>query len=451
MPDLEIGNSHRAQACLNPPVTIFDRESMTSRISEKLICFQILFLFGYPVLVFFSISLSQLAAFFGACIWLVVWKTRDVETRPRWPLWKLFLAFSLAAVLATVTGVCPEKSVSYLRKLLEPLLFFWVLNGLHTVNLKECLAEIFARTKSTSCQRSFQFLSRYAVIPPVVWFATLLVLVSAGVAGLALFQGISWEWTGRPYGTYSNTVTLSVVLLVVGLLNAGMWIYRLRSAWLLVCLVLQSMAIMGTLTRGAWLGFSAGLLVLILARFPKWLWMFPVAFLTVYLAAPELIQTRVETLFTLEDPAITSRLGLWKAGFDIWKDFPLTGGGFNSLACLDMEYTQHARYLARYGHLHNIYLQMAVDAGLIGLLSWGSIWLGYLVLLWHQRTRENLSSLDLGLNLGATAAVTGFLVACLFENHFYDQEVIMVLYAIMALPLVSYFPKPESTIMKREV
>jgi len=38
---------------------------------------------------------------------------------------------------------------------------------------------------------------------------------------------------------------------------------------------------------------------------------------------------------------------------------------------------------------------------------------------------------------GSTAAVIAFLVAGMFENNFYDSEVVMVLYFIMALPFVS--------------
>jgi hypothetical protein len=37
--------------------------------------------------------------------------------------------------------------------------------------------------------------------------------------------------------------------------------------------------------------------------------------------------------------------------------------------------------------------------------------------------------------MASAAAVVGFLVAGLFETNFYDAEVSMVLYFIMALPL----------------
>ena len=39
--------------------------------------------------------------------------------------------------------------------------------------------------------------------------------------------------------------------------------------------------------------------------------------------------------------------------------------------------------------------------------------------------------------MGSAAAVTGFLVAGFFETNFYDSEVSMLLYFIMALPFTA--------------
>ncbi len=46
--------------------------------------------------------------------------------------------------------------------------------------------------------------------------------------------------------------------------------------------------------------------------------------------------------------------------------------------------------------------------------------------------------------LGSAAAVIAFLVAGMFENNFYDSEIIILMYFIMALPFVSYKNIPSA-------
>ena len=89
----------------------------------------------------------------------------------------------------------------------------------------------------------------------------------------------------------------------------------------------------------------------------------------------------------------------------------------------------------RTGHVHNTPLQILVERGLIGLAAWLWIWVAF-----YARAGAILRRLPPGheaerdLVVGCLAAVTGFLVAGLAEYNFGDSEVVMVLWAIMALP-----------------
>ena len=75
------------------------------------------------------------------------------------------------------------------------------------------------------------------------------------------------------------------------------------------------------------------------------------------------------------------------------------------------------------------------ERGVLGLACWLAIWIAY-----YRRAISTLRALDANrlreraLVAGSIAAVTGFLVAGLSEYNFGDSEVVMVAWAVMALP-----------------
>lgn len=87
--------------------------------------------------------------------------------------------------------------------------------------------------------------------------------------------------------------------------------------------------------------------------------------------------------------------------------------------------------------MHNNFLQLAVDTGLFGLISWISIWVVYFMTLYRRLILMKGNLAFRRDAMASAAAVTGFLVAGFFETNFYDSEVSMLLYFIMALPFAA--------------
>ncbi len=86
-------------------------------------------------------------------------------------------------------------------------------------------------------------------------------------------------------------------------------------------------------------------------------------------------------------------------------------------------------------HLHNTPLQITVERGVIGLVTWLWIFVAFLVrgtALLRRLPAE--AGGDRALVLGSLAAVVTFLIAGLFEYNFGDTEVLLVVLALMALP-----------------
>jgi len=180
----------------------------------------------------FSISVTQIAAGVGGLAWL--WRTHLTESWKDmyWPLWVPFGLYVLACLIA-VAGAF-DVSISYppLKKLLEILIFFWVINCVRDNRFRDFLALFF--------------------------------IIAATIAGLlGLYQawdaGITVE--SRVEGTLSTYMTLAGILMMVGLLALGRLQYKSpRETWLLPCIGIILMCLVFTLTRQAWFGFLMGLI-----------------------------------------------------------------------------------------------------------------------------------------------------------------------------------------------
>jgi O-antigen ligase len=84
--------------------------------------------------------------------------------------------------------------------------------------------------------------------------------------------------------------------------------------------------------------------------------------------------------------------------------------------------------------MHNNFVQLAVDTGILGLTAWLGIWICFFRLLYHRSKAIKRDSHERWVIYGSTAAVSAFLAGGCFETNFYDSEVAMVLFFIMALP-----------------
>jgi tetratricopeptide (TPR) repeat protein len=98
---------------------------------------------------------------------------------------------------------------------------------------------------------------------------------------------------------------------------------------------------------------------------------------------PQTLVERVEDI-NLETSSSVYRLEFIKDGLKIVKDYPLIGAGSGGWKALFFKY-QDFYYIARETHSHPI--QLWVESGTLGFISFGAIWVGFLLLsfkLWSN-------------------------------------------------------------------
>jgi O-antigen ligase len=303
----------------------------------------------------------------------------------------------------------------------------------------------------------------------VRWLAALASVAGAAVAIVALFQ-----WSGhdpllfggyrvvwgtmvgrmRLYSTFGNPnfvagYLIGAIFLALALAGVSSKLAA-RVAW---CAAVAAMfaAIVGTRSRGAWVGLAAGLLM---ARF---VWrgeaasaesssaaegapgvssarcvVVPAA---VALLASSLSQTAEVLLSRFE-----GRVYLWRVSWPMFAEHPLLGSGWGTfqLRFLDLQarflqvHPDCVRYWSYVRQLHNDPLQILLEAGAVGFVA-----LGWLLWTYGQEARRALrgapraTRLWIGASAGGTTAI---LVNSCFNFQLAIPPTLLLLFTLLAFP-----------------
>ncbi len=129
-------------------------------------------------------------------------------------------------------------------------------------------------------------------------------------------------------------------------------------------------------SRGSWVAIAAVIAVLAILR---WRWGWLMIMFVGLLAAFGIYKLTIPTFLDLIASGMTTggfdgRLDIWSRAFLIIRDFPFTGIGLGSFGKVaDSIYPFSLYPQASIPHAHNLFLQVAVDLGLPGLIAWLAI------------------------------------------------------------------------------
>jgi O-antigen ligase len=288
----------------------------------------------------------------------------------------------------------------------------------------------------------------------------------------------------NPFGGYMAMSALLAGGLVLGMLTA--WWQNRRSAtaggmtlshaqlgrFVLVSLVfaLTALALLFSWSRGAWMGFAAGLVVL-LAFWPRRLALAPLVLLLLLAALliafnagllPTAVVDRLGGFagdFTLGDVrgvdindanySVLERIAHWQAALDMTRDNLWLGVGFGNYGAAYADYDL-INWPDALGHAHNYYLNLLAETGVIGLLAylllWGAVVWQTVQLLrraaWPQR------GLVMGLLAVWTAVTIHHLVDKLYVNNIYIHlGVLFGLLELLSLQVDDY-PFPDKNVVE---
>lgn len=318
-------------------------------------------------------------------------------------------------------GVNPLFKANFLDK---PMLLFLVAMFLSTV-----LSENFYESQKVFFGRILLYAGIFFLVKETVnsrkkiyLFLSTVVFVSFFIGVDALwqyFKGVDWLYgysKGNPgvgklialsgpfvrYNSFSGYLELILPLIV--------FVSFFRKRWYLsiICYLTLAMLLFSwvyVFQRTTWLSVSMSLFIVSFWFSRKYTVVFVIFILVISFFVPVQVCQRALTTFHAEGDS--GRFKMWRQGIELYKNKPLVGRGFET-------YSKNTTTIDL--HLHNTYLELLLDTGLTGLLSF--LWLLFLFLRKTFFALSRIVNQQQKIIFGAfISAVLSFCIAGLFSTN----------------------------------
>lgn len=245
------------------------------------------------------------------------------------------------------------------------------------------------------------------------------------VGPIALMAGLGYAgrlWTNWRVSRHLSYPTLFLMLF-----------YTLAS-------ILLAVGVFISWSRGAWLAFGVSIGVVVLAlprRTSRGLLIaggIAAIFMALWLgnALPasivERISSSTQEFFAFEDVrgvditpenyAVAERLAHWQAALNMTIAHPWLGVGIGNYEVVYPQY-RLLNWLEPLGHAHNYYLNILAEAGIIGVLVYGKVWLVIMLATWQARRHPDF--LTRCILVGLLGTWTYLSVHSLFDNLYVNN------------------------------
>lgn len=255
----------------------------------------------------------------------------------------------------------------------------------------------------------------------------------ASLFGLVQYFGFGdRDLDHRITGPAAHVMTLSGLLLPIGLIFLVLWLHDRRNAWLLAGTALTSFAILLTFTRSVWIGWLVAVIALIILKRPRSLIFVTPAILLFVSFMPMILFSRLVSSFDVRQSSNLDRIRMVQAGVEIIKDYPLFGVGPANMKEVYPLYRRHDAPRFRIPHLHNNLVQLWAERGVLAPVA-------YLLLLglFLRECAAGWCGEQSRFAEAGVAVTVGLTVAGLFEFNFGDTEVFWILLDVYALVIAA--------------
>lgn len=184
-----------------------------------------------------------------------------------------------------------------------------------------------------------------------------------------------------------------------------------------------------TYSRSSWIGLCVVIFVFVLFKNWRLIPIFGVLGLIAFPFLPASISNRILTIFT-GDSSSNMRFLIWEQIIPMIKDFWVTGIGLGP--DIFIKVMQRYPMLKKAVHAHNIFLQIWIETGIIGLFSFIGIQI-YLLKESIYMIKEKDNKTTNNYIIAAISAIMGFLTIGLVEYVWHDHRVMLFYFMVVGL------------------
>lgn len=376
-------------------------------ISSKLSFYLLL---GFLLLINFSIAGCYLI-FIVLSIQLIVYVLKKGKLHPLPAYIYYFAAFIIFTLISTLFSIDSWNSLKDNREL---FIFLLIPLFIHVINSRKRL------------QYSMVTVLISALVSALIGIFTVL---NQGIG-----QGISLDH--RLKGLTSHWMTYSGLLMLVFIFFFVYWFYEKQKRNKIILPVLLAVilaAVLFSLTRSAWMGIIVSLGIFIIYYKPKIIFFLVPLGILLILSLPSTVKNRLTSMFDLNNETNRDRIYMVYTGWEIFKDYPLSGVGANNIEKIYGEY-KHPDARQINPHLHNNFLQILGERGIFGMLSLLAAFIALVINL-VQRIKKN-RGIGRTVSIAALFVFAGFLVSGLFEYNWGDTEIKFLLFYFISIPFL---------------
>jgi len=243
----------------------------------------------------------------------------------------------------------------------------------------------------------------------------------------------SFQMPGTLAGFLSPLLCVFLSLSFLKLKKGISYFLRLEAVLLLTLLI-------ATIVRGAWVGLMVGICFLGVLENKKILYAAIISSVILGIALPHVMEfpgnilERLKSIFTFSDISSLDRKVIWQATLRMIQDKPLFGHGLSTFMGIFAKYAQDYQHL-KHGiipYAHNCYLQLAAEAGIVGLLSFlgliGTFFIHTIMFLRSIKNRFNHALLA-----GVSAGIIVILVHSFVDTNLYSLQLSVLFWLMLGL------------------
>ncbi|HVP36884.1 MAG TPA: O-antigen ligase family protein [Terriglobales bacterium] len=394
-------------------------------IESKLISSQSLVNFGLLVFVFFS-PFSIAGTQIGLCIALLGWVWKIVARRSvNWEhsFFEIPVLIYLGAwVLSIIFSQNPLHSLFTLKDEWLLVIPFLLINNLKDEGfIKRLVNLIFLISGIVAIYAIWQHYTGYDVLRHIQMDPSFLTPYKK-------YRSIGFFDIPLTYGFYA---------MLIGILSFCLGSYEKRATWKIFYFTVAVLTITAnffTYTRSTLYAqiFAFIIYFVFFKSRNKVKEIFAVAgyLIIVYLIDPQILGRSLIAAQAGSFEQADIRSLIWSTSLNIFKDHPIFGIGFGNFPVFYRMYLKVPSEV--FGHAHNDFLNVAVNAGIVGLVAFTLIWIVFLTNL-LRRYREKVEGYPKALILGGVLSVTAFLLASQFQCYYTAAICNMILFFVMGL------------------
>ncbi len=221
-----------------------------------------------------------------------------------------------------------------------------------------------------------------------------------------------------PDPIHPNVMAGNLVIILPLMVTMPLFCWRsirsLHRIGYLLAFAFTVLILMLTQSRGAWLAFGISMILVVLLR---WRWGWITAMVLVIFGGMMFVHFGIDRIldvlmFGETMGGFRDRMEIWSRALYIIQDFPLTGIGMGSfMKVTDEVYPFFYIGPQKIDHAHNLFLQIAVDLGILGLIAWMAA--ASLVILTAWRVYQRGIVIGDGFMAGVAAGLLGSQAALL--------------------------------------